>query len=115
MGNVRPYRIVIEWSGEEDFHFRCDYAPSSLLQPENTEKGDEKQSFPVITGAMGNVLRKLRKEHISFPMFLVSIALNHRNLIQEIDRLLHLLHDHLENKRDAGTFSCFVSSKNRHE
>jgi hypothetical protein len=66
--------------------------------------------FPFMAQAMSNVLKKLRKEHISFPLFLVALAFNHRNLMHEIDQLLHLLHLHIKEKQVAGTFSCNISS-----
>jgi hypothetical protein len=112
MRGVKPFRIVIEWSGTEDFYFKCDYAHSDLEQSGGKNPVDVAQTFPIMTNAMGNVLRKLRNEHISFPLFLVALAFNHRNLLHEIDQLLHLLHLHLEKKKGAGTFSCYVSSKN---
>lgn len=111
MNAVKPYRIVVEWSGNEDFFFRCDYALCELRQDEKKGESDVSGVFPVMTRAMGNVLRKLRNEHISFPLFLVSLALNHRNLLQEIDQLLQLLHGHLDKRQHAGSFTCFVRSK----
>ncbi len=111
MGNVKPFRIVIEWDGTEDFYFKCDYGHTDIEQSVTTSPVDDARTFPVMTTAMGNVLRKLRREHISFPMFLVALAFNHRNLLLEIDQLLQLLHRHLEKEQSPGTFSCYVSSK----
>lgn len=105
----KPYRIVIEWDGSEDFRFSCDYAPTL---PEAPEPGaDPEPGFPVMARAMGNVLRKLRREHISFPVFLVALAFNHSRLLEEIDRLLSLLHRHIEHEEGEGRFSCYVSSR----
>jgi hypothetical protein len=111
MQGVKPYRIVIEWDGSENFHFECYYSNTAVDQSACAGKADASGSFPVMKAAMGNVLRKLRNEHISFPLFLVSIAFNHRNLLHEIDELLHMLHRHLDQKQGAGRFSCYVSSK----
>ena len=109
MSEVKPYKITIEWSGQEDFFFSCDYAHSEVKKnwhnPHSTTR-----TFPLMAQAMGNVLRKLRKEHISFPLFLVALAFNHRNLLDEIDQLLHLLHLHLEKELAPGTFACHISS-----
>ncbi|TLU83081.1 MAG: hypothetical protein FDX30_08430 [Chlorobium sp.] len=115
MDNVKPYRIIIEWNGKEDFYFECDYSHCEIQNQKNKSNVDVSGIFPCMTNAMGNVLRKLRKEHISFPVFLVSLAFNHRNLLHEVDQLLHLLYTHLENKESEGTFSCYVSSKCREE
>ncbi|HWR01493.1 MAG TPA: hypothetical protein VN371_06480 [Chlorobaculum sp.] len=111
MGKVKPFRIVIEWNGTEDFYFDCDYRHSDIEQPGIKNPVNNARTLPVMTTAMGNVLRKLRKEHISFPMFLVALAFNHRNLLDEIDQLLQLLHRHLEKEQSPGTFSCYISSK----
>ncbi|NTV97893.1 MAG: hypothetical protein HGA70_01845 [Chlorobiaceae bacterium] len=112
MSGVKPYRITVEWNAAEDFYFKCDYESSDVEKSGEKSPVNIAQTFPCMTNAMGNVLRKLRREHISFPLFLVSIAFNHRNLLSEIDRLLHLLHCHLEKEQGNGTFSCYVSSKN---
>jgi hypothetical protein len=108
MSNVKPYKIVIEWRGQEDFYFSCDYAHAEAEK--NGHNPGETRTFPFMAQAMGNVLRKLRKEHISFPLFLVALAFNHRNLLLEIDQLLHLLHLHLEKEQIPGTFACHISS-----
>ena len=110
MGNVKPYKIIIEWCGEEDFYFTCDYARPDVHKNGNNPLISETRTFPFMAQAMGNVLRKLRKEHISFPVFHVALAFNHRNLLHEIDQLLHLLHRHLEQKQVPGTFACHISS-----
>jgi hypothetical protein len=111
MSGAKPFRITIEWNAAEDFYFKCDYESSDIGQSGKKHPVHITQAFPCMKNAMGNVLRKLRKEHISFPLFLVSIAFNHRNLLSEIDQLLHLLHRHLEKEQGNGTFSCFVLSK----
>ncbi len=64
-----------------------------------------------MTLAMGNVLRKLRREHISFPLFLVSLAFNHRNLLNEIDRLLQALHNHVDQQQGSGEYTCLITSR----
>ncbi len=110
MSNIKPIKIIIEWIGPEDFYFKCDYADAEREIVENNSLVGVKRNFPFMTQAMGNVLRKLRKEHISFPFFLVALAVNHRNLLHEIDQLLHLLHLHLEKEQVPGTFSCYISS-----
>lgn len=63
-----------------------------------------------MTLAMGNVLRKLRREHISFPLFLVSLAVNHRHLLAEIDRLLQALHEHVDQQEGSGEYTCYITS-----
>jgi len=65
---------------------------------------------PVMVRAMGNVLRKLRGGHISFPMFLVTLAVSHARLLEEIDQLLTLLHNHIDEDEGEGRFSCSISS-----
>ncbi|MCX6179595.1 MAG: hypothetical protein NT163_09580 [Chlorobiales bacterium] len=110
MNSVKPFKIVVEWSGTEDFYFSCDYRNSDLETVPKKNQINASRTLPFMTQAMGNVFRKLRKEHISFPFFLVTLAFNHRNLLQEIDQLLVLLHHHLEKEKDSGTFSCFISS-----
>jgi hypothetical protein len=110
MNNVKPFKIVIEWSGTEDFYFSCDYRSPDLDRVTKKSQINATRTLPFMTKAMGNVFRKLRKEHISFPMFLVTLAFNHRDLLHEIDQLLLLLHYHLEKEKDSGTFSCFITS-----
>ena len=110
MSNVKPFKIVIEWSGTEDFFFSCDYKHPDLATPPQKSQINAIRTLPFMTQAMGNVFRKLRKEHISFPFFLVTLAFNHRDLLHEIDQLLLLLHHHLEKQKDPGTFSCFITS-----
>jgi hypothetical protein len=110
MSNIKPVKIIIEWIGPEDFCFKCDYADAEgEIVVKNSIVG-VRRNFPFMTQAMSNVLKKLRKEHISFPLFLVALAVNHRNLLHEIDQLLHLLHLHLEKEKAPGTFSCYISS-----
>jgi hypothetical protein len=109
MSDVKPYKITIEWRGQEDFFFSCDYAHPEVKKNGQNPRS-ETRTFPFMAQAMGNVLRKLRKEHISFPLFLVALAFNHRNLLLEIDQLLHLLHLHLEKEQIPGTFACHISS-----
>ncbi|NTV05965.1 MAG: hypothetical protein HGA59_05585 [Chlorobiaceae bacterium] len=110
MSDLKPFKIIIEWSGYEDFYFSCDYDRSDMGKNRNTTLVDKGRTFPFMTQAMGNVLRKLRKEHISFPLFLVTLAFNHRDLLHEIDQLLHLLHLHIKEKQVPGTFSYNISS-----
>lgn len=112
MSSVKPCTITIEWDGPENFYFRCDYRTPDH-EPTATRSVDSARSLPFMTQAMGNVLRKLRKEHISFPLFLMAVAFNHRNLLNEIDQLLHLLHQHLEKEQSSGTFSCYVASEKK--
>ncbi len=111
MNNVKPFKIVIEWSGTEDFYFSCDYRHPDLDTGAQKNQINATRTLPFMTKAMANVFRKLRKEHISFPMFLVALAFNHRDLLHEIDQLLLLLHHHLEKEQGSGTFSCFISSQ----
>ncbi|EAT58129.1 hypothetical protein [Chlorobium ferrooxidans] len=110
MNNVKPFKIVIEWSGTENFYFSCDYRHPDLNIVTTKNQINETQTLPFMTKAMGNVLRKLRKEHISFPFFLFTLAFNHRDLLDEIDQLLMSLHHHLEKQKGEGTFSCFIKS-----
>lgn len=107
-----PYRISIEWSGDEDFHFSCDYGFSGE-PPDSQRSGEvlEVHHFPHVTRAMGNVLRKLRREHIAFPLFLLSLAFEHRQLLREIDELLRALHAHLAAGRGNGTYRSFITGK----
>ncbi|MEI6691887.1 MAG: hypothetical protein WCL43_04115 [Chlorobium sp.] len=111
MSNVKPYKIIIEWSDTEDFYFSCDYAHPDPEKALKKTPVHVSRALPFMTQAMANVLRKLRKEHISFPLFLVALAFNHRNLLHEIDQLLMLLHHHLEKEQGSGTFSCLISSQ----
>ncbi len=107
-----PYRIAIEWSGDEDFHFSCDYGfAGKQPAPRRTGQEMEVHHFPHVTRAMGNVLRKLRREHISFPLFLLSLAFEHRQLLGEIDELLRALHAHLSTGRENGTYRSFITGK----
>ena len=69
MNNVKPFKIVIEWSGTEDFYFSCDYRNPALDTLSKNNQTHATRTLPVMTKAMGNVFKKLRKEHISFPMF----------------------------------------------
>jgi len=110
MNKVKPFKIVIEWSGTEDFYFSCDYRNPDMDTVTKNNQINATRTLPFMTQAMGNVFRKLRKEHISFPLFLVTLAFNHRNLLHEIDQLLMILHHHLEKQKDSGTFSCFITS-----
>ena len=110
---VKPYRIVIEWTENSDFFFSCDHKSSGCAK-----KGDEKKTvdthwFPHVTRAMGNVLKKLRREHITFPLFLISLAFEHRHLLKEIEDLLKALHNHLGSQQGAGCYTCFISGENR--
>jgi hypothetical protein len=113
MSHVKPFKIIIEWSNPENFNFSCDYAPPDVERNRNSLFVGEAQMFPFMARAMSNVLKKLRKEQISFPLFLVALAFNHSNLLHEIDQLLHLLHLHIKEKQVAGTFSCNISSSNQ--
>ncbi|ACF45971.1 hypothetical protein CR161_07175 [Prosthecochloris sp. ZM] len=109
MPGNKPYRIVIEWSDHEDFYFSCDYRPQS--QEKKVQESRDVHAgycFPHVTRAMGNVLKKLRREPIVFPVFLLSLAFDHRHLLNEIELLLHGLHRHLQQESGAGRFSCFI-------
>jgi len=111
MSSVKPFKIIIEWKGQEDFCFSCDYEHPDSKKARQNGSVNAMLNFPVMAEAMGNVLRKLRKDHISFPVFLINLAFNHRSLLDEIDQLLLILHHHLENEQESGTFSCHISSK----
>lgn len=110
---VKPYRIVIEWTDSEDFFFACDYKVAGDDQNETETKPLHIHWFPHVTRAMGNVLKKLRREHITFPLFLLSLAFEHRHLLREIDELLRALHTHLGNQRGPGSYRCFICSDGR--
>jgi hypothetical protein len=107
----KPSGIVIEWQENGDFVFSCRYRAAADKEiPAGELRLDERHLFPTMTLAMGNVLRKLRREHISFPLFLFSLAFNHRNLLSEIDRLLQALHEHVEQQEGSGEYRCLISS-----
>lgn len=110
---VKPYRIVIEWTNSEDFFFSCDYKVSDDGKKETETKSQHIHLFPHVTKAMGNVLKKLRREHITFPLFLLSLAFEHRHLLREIDELLRALHTHLVNQRGPGSYRCFICSDSK--
>lgn len=105
---VKPYRIVIEWTNSEDFFFSCDYKVSGESGNETAAKPMHTHRFPHVTRAMGNVLKKLKREHITFPLFLLSLAFEHRHLLREIDELLRALHTHLGNQQGRGSYRCFI-------
>lgn len=109
---VKPYRIVIEWTKSEDFFFSCSYNVSGEDENETGTKTMQTHWFPHVTRAMGNVLKKLRREHITFPLFLLSLAFEHRHLLREIDELLRALHTHLGNQQGPGSYRCFIRSGN---
>jgi len=109
MDRIRPFRIEIEWSEQEDFLFSCHYRPEHSRERPIIPDSAEHRFFPVMRRAMGNVLRKLRQEHLSFPLFLVTLAFEHRHLLSEIEQLLHALHRHLQEQQCAGSWSCYVS------
>ncbi len=110
---VKPYRIVIEWTNSEDFLFSCDYK-GFRERPETPDpQAPERHRFPHVTKAMGNVLKKLRREHITFPLFLLSLAFEHRSLLNEIDELLRAIHAHLGNQNGSGSYRCFISGNGR--
>jgi hypothetical protein len=107
----KPSGIVIEWLENGDFMFSCRYrALAEMDAPTEQRLLNERHLFPTMTLAMGNVLRKLRREHISFPLFLISLAFNHRNLLSEIDRLLQALHEYVEQQEGSGEYRCLISS-----
>ncbi len=112
MDELKPFRIEIEWTDREDFLFSCHYrrasSPECRVVPESAAVH---RFFPVMTRAMGNVLRKLRREHISFPLFLVTLAFEHRHLLSEIDQMLNALHGHLREQKSPGSWSCHVSGE----
>lgn len=110
---VKPYRIVIEWTNSEDFFFSCDYKVSENNTEEPETNVPHTHWFPHVTKAMGNVLKKLRREHITFPLFLISLAFEHRHLLREIDELLCALHTHLCNQQGPGSYRCFICSDNK--
>ncbi|NTU53652.1 MAG: hypothetical protein HGA97_08160 [Chlorobiaceae bacterium] len=109
----KPSGIVIEWRENGDFMFSCRYLSATGKEtPALERRADERHFFPTMTLAMGNVLRKLRREHISFPLFLMSLAFSHRNLLSEIDQLLHALHGHVEKQKGSGEYRCLITSSN---
>lgn len=111
----RPSSIHVEWRENGDFVFSCRYLTAAERDAASREPSPAKRHhFPTMTLAMGNVLRKLRREHISFPLFLVSLAFNHRNLLSEIDRLLQALHEHVERQQGSGEYTCLVTSREDH-
>lgn len=105
---VKPYRIVIEWTDSNDFYFSCDYKAASGIGRGKEKKTHHTHWFPHVTRAMGNVLRKLRREHITFPLFLISLAFEHRHLLKEIEELLKALHGHLNLQQGPGSYTCFI-------
>ncbi len=111
MNQIKPFKIEIEWTDKEDFLFSCHYRSVSSSECRVISDGVEKHSFPVMVRAMGNVLHKLRREHISFPLFLVTLAFEHRHLLSEIDQLLHALYRHLQEQKRSGRWSCYVSGE----
>ncbi|MBM3161909.1 MAG: hypothetical protein FJZ79_00930 [Chlorobi bacterium] len=108
MQHIKPFRIEIEWTDQENFLFSCHYHEASPSRHRQLSCVPERRYFPVMTRAMGNVLRKLRREHISFPLFLVTLAFEHRHLLAEIDQLLQALHAHLRTQKRAGSWSCYI-------
>lgn len=108
----KPSSIHIEWRENGDFVFSCRYLTAADRNFVSREPLPAKRHFfPTMTLAMGNVLRKLRREHISFPLFLVSLAFNHRNLLNEIDRLLQALHNHVDQQQGSGEYTCLITSR----
>jgi len=111
----RPSSIHVEWRENGDFVFSCRYLTAAERSSVSGEKSPPKRHcFPTMTLAMGNVLHKLRREHISFPLFLMSLAFNHRNLLSEIDRLLQALHNHVDQQQGSGEYTCLVTSREEH-
>lgn len=109
--NPKPSSIHIEWRENGDFVFSCRYLTTKERDAVSGAPSPAKRHlFPTMTLAMGNVLRKLRREHISFPLFLVSLAFNHRNLLDEIDRLLQALHNHVDQQQGSGEYTCLITS-----
>ncbi len=107
-----PVGISVEWAENGDFLFSCRYRKTAGEHAGAENRiAQENRHFSAMTRAMGNVLQKLRKEHISFPFFLVSLAFNHRNLLNEIELLLTALHDHLDQQECNGEFTCLISSE----
>lgn len=111
MDDIKPFRIEVEWTDSEDFLFTCHYRHAACAECRTVPEGAGNHFFPVMKRAMGNVLRKLRREHISFPLFLVTLAFEHRHLLSEIDQLLTALHSHLREQERAGSWSCYVSGE----
>ncbi len=111
MDDIKPFRIEVEWTDREDFLFTCHYRHAACAECRSEPEGAGSHFFPVMKRAMGNVLRKLRREHISFPLFLVTLAFEHRHLLSEIDQLLTALHSHLREQERPGSWSCYVSGE----
>ena len=109
---VKPYRIVVEWTDRNDFYFSCDYKSTGDIRNRKEKKTVHTHWFPHVTRAMGNVLKKLRREHITFPLFLISLAFEHRHLLREIEDLLRALHNHLNLQRGQGSYTCFICGEN---
>jgi len=57
---------------------------------------------------MVNVLKTLRRDHIAFSLFLISLAFEHRHLLNEIEELLRALHTHLNRQQGEGWYECFI-------
>ncbi|MCW8795597.1 MAG: hypothetical protein OQK67_00865 [Chlorobium sp.] len=112
---VKPYRIAIEWKESNDFVFSCDYQPAVGNSSGTESKITHTHWFPHIQKAMGNVLKKLRREHITFPLFLISLALEHRHLLNEIDELLRALHANLNRQQGEGRYECFIRGESDKE
>jgi hypothetical protein len=114
-GRPKPSGILVEWRENGDFMFSCRYQAADDSDAVSHEQSPAKRHlFPTMTLAMGNVLRKLRREHISFPLFLVSLAFNHRNLLSEIDRLLLALHEHIDRQEGSGEYTCLITAHENH-
>ncbi|HHE31573.1 MAG TPA: hypothetical protein ENL07_02765 [Chlorobaculum parvum] len=113
----KPSSIHVEWRENGDFMFSCCYLTEADRKAVESEaqRVEDRHCFSMMTLAMGNVLRKLRREHISFPLFLVSLAFNHRHLLSEIDRLLQALHEHVDRQEGSGEYTCFITSGNDQE
>ncbi len=106
----KPVGIMVEWRENGDFLFTCRYRNPDELSGGRSPAVHERHAFSSMTSAMGNVLRKLRCEHISFPLFLVSLAIGHRHLLGEIDLLLQALHRHLDGQEQSGEYTCLVTA-----
>ncbi|NEX14782.1 MAG: hypothetical protein C1941_08850 [Prosthecochloris sp.] len=112
---VKPYRIAIEWTESNDFVFSCDYKSSVGNSSQTSIKTAHTHWFPYVQRAMGNVLKKLRKEPIAFPLFLISLAFEHRHLLSEIEELLSALHRHLNRQQGEGRYECFIRGESDKE